>query len=153
MPDCILTALKIRICFDDVLKQFTLYSGFMKHYTLFKHKAINILDVSLSVTVTIISYGHDQTELIKFCISIGNICYAQHSNTSKFNFKLHCIVVVKKKRTLIYATQAAKIKSILIFFKLQSIRVITVLPMQSKIWQFDYFSLIVTKLLYIAKYD
>ena len=32
-------------------------------------------------------HGHDQIELIKFCICVGNIYYAKHSNTSKLNFQ------------------------------------------------------------------
>ena len=58
------------------------------------------------------------TKLIKFCICVGNICF-----TVKFNLQtaLCCCFALKKKKHLIYATPAAKIKSILIFCKLFSI--------------------------------
>ena len=67
-------------------------------------------------------HGHDQTELIKFCICVGNMylfCLAQQHIKIE---PLNCIVLLlwRRKKHMIYATQAAKIENILIFFKLFS---------------------------------
>ena len=45
-------------------------------------------------------HGHDQTELIKFCICVDNICFGQHSNTSKFNLQTALYYCCKKKKNI-----------------------------------------------------